>query len=116
MKKTIYIIGATTNVDKLNIKAFESVERFLQTQGYETVKPHDLFDEWDQNSLPQNEHMLRRFHHMFKCDAVILIPGYVDCSYSLAEKNHATSEGMTVIRYDQWFRYKTQLEQLNKVA
>jgi hypothetical protein len=116
MKKTIYIIGATTNVDRLNIDAFEAVEHFLEKQGYASVKPHDLFDEWDQNSLPQNEHMLRRMHHLGKCDCVILLPGWADCSFAKAEHNHARSLQMQVIRYDQWMKVSTQRQTVSKVA
>jgi hypothetical protein len=112
MKKTIYIIGATTNVDRLNIDAFEAVERFLEKQGYQTVKPHDLFDEWDQNSLPQNEHMLRRMYHLGKADGVILLPGWSDCSFAKAEYNHARSLQMHVTQYEQWLK----VQNFRKVA
>lgn len=89
MKKTAYLIGATVGMTKLNIEAFEAVQRFLEKADYDVTKPHDLFDDWDSNILSQREHIERRQKAIDEAGMVVLIPGFALCSFARADHNHA---------------------------
>lgn len=102
MKTTIYLIGPTVGIDKLNLSTFNAVEGFLENQGYEVVKPHDLFDDWDQHNLTQAEAMARRQEAMAQCHMVMTMPGWHDDSYARCEYNQARTLCMTVADYVQW--------------
>lgn len=94
-----YLIGKTTGVEKLNLGFFNTVEGFLNKYGYETIKQHDLFDDFDHNHLSQQEQMQRRYEAMDQCDMVLLLPDWMECSYARAEHNYARTMAMDVRTY-----------------
>lgn len=102
MKKTVYIIGQTVGLSKLGLENFNAVEGFLDKQGYESVKPHDLFDDFDPNILTQKEHLVRRVSAMLECDLVLLVPGWSNDSYARAEHADARRNEKHIVRYEQW--------------
>lgn len=108
MKKTVYIIGPTTNRSQLNIADFRVIETFLEREGYQSVKPHDLFDESDNNILSQKEQMERRLEAIDKCDLVITMPDWHQCSYARAEHHHARTMQMMVVRFEEWRKVMAQ--------
>lgn len=97
--KVVYIIGRTTGVEKLNLSTFNAVEGFLNKYGYETVKQHDLFYDGEENTLTQQEAMQRRFDAMDRCDMVVLLPDWINCSFARAEQRYASTMQMDVRNY-----------------
>ena len=89
MKKTVYIIGATEGFSKLNLPDFNVIEGFLDKRDFDSVKPHDLFDQMDNNILSHQEQMQRRFNAIEECDMCIVMPNHHLCSYARAEVYHA---------------------------
>jgi hypothetical protein len=95
----VYLVGRTTGVEKLNLGFFNTVEGFLNKYGYETVKQHDLFDDFDHNALSQQEQMQRRYEAMDQCDMVLILPDWMECSYARAEQTYARTMQMDVRNY-----------------
>ncbi len=89
--KVVYIIGRTTGLRNLNLGTFNAVEGFLHKYGYETVKQHDLFTDDDVHNLTQQEAMQRRFEAIDACDMVVVLPGWIDCSYARAEHRYTST-------------------------
>ena len=102
MKKTVYIIGATEGFSKLNLPDFNVIEGFLDKRDFDSVKPHDLFDQMDNNILSHQEQMQRRFNAIEECDMCIVMPNHHLCSYARAEVYHARHMEMEVVSFIDW--------------
>ncbi len=101
---TVYIIGPTIGLHQLGIADFNVVEGFLDKQGYESVKPHDLFYDFDHNILSQKEQIVRRTNALLECDVVLVLPNWHSDSYARYEHKVARDHEMQIVRYDQWRR------------
>jgi len=89
MKASVYLIGATILIDKLNLQSFEYVENAFQARGFNTVKPHDLFADSEQKKLSDDQVINRRVKALDDCDFAVLISGWQEDRYALAEKSVA---------------------------
>ncbi len=85
-KPTVYLIGPTLFISKLNIQSFEAVENALAKRGFSVVKPHDLFATDEQTMLSDDEVITRRCNALAKCDFAVLISGYEEDKFARAEK------------------------------
>ena len=89
MKVSVYLIGATVFITKLNIQSFEAVENAFSKHGFEVVKPHDLFTEQEQRELTDDQQIKRRLNALANCDLALLIPGWDEDSFACAERSFA---------------------------
>lgn len=101
MKKTAYIIGATTDRPKLNLSDFNAIEGLLDSLNIDSVKPHDLFDEWDQITFNQVEERDRRYQAIDQCNLVVVMPGYHTCFRAREDHYYARTMEMEIVRVDE---------------
>lgn len=101
MKQTAYIIGATTDMPKLNLAEFNAVEGLLDKHGLDSVKPHDLFDEWDQLTFNQKQEREVRYRALEQCNLVVVMPSYHTCIRAREDHYHAQQMNMKLVRFDE---------------
>ena len=91
----IYIAGKITGLPiEVSFAAFEKAEQYLVSEGHEPVNPmklpHDHGRTWA-------EYMRECFDALNTCEAIYMMPGYVNSIGACAEHEVARSLGLKVI-------------------
>lgn len=94
----LYISGPVTGRDNLNIENFERAADALSAKGYSVVIPH-----WFTNpSMSWQDAMKRCIEAMMKCDAVALLPDWLNSRGAIIERQLADSLKMQVATVKEW--------------
>jgi len=91
----IYIAGKITGLPiEVAFDAFEKAEKYLASEGYEPVNPMKLPHE---HGRTWNEYMIECLEALKKCDAIYMMPGYVNSVGACVEHEVARSMRLKVI-------------------
>ncbi|HOG36782.1 MAG TPA: DUF4406 domain-containing protein [Paludibacteraceae bacterium] len=105
-KLKIYISGPMSGMPKLNIAAFETIKKALETIGADVYTPH-------QNGLPKdatyNEHLVRDIELLLSCDAIYQLQGWQESTGAQIEMFIAKRMGLLCFDFNtplpQFFNY-----------
>lgn len=94
LKKTIYIAGKVTDVPvDIRTAKFQCAEHMLQARGFITVNPLKLVEN---PHTPWQEAMDICIATLKECDAIYLLPCYIDSKGALMELDIAIAEGLDI--------------------
>lgn len=96
MKKKIYLAGKMTGMPDSNYPAFNEAARRLREQGHEVLNPAE-------NPVPAcgtwEGYMRMGLKQLMECEAIALLPGWIDSRGAVIERNLALILGMAVLGY-----------------
>lgn len=105
-KKRAYLSGAITGIPYfLMVKKFREAQQELEAEGWEVVSPLD-------NGLPVESswgtHLGRDLDMLATCDAIILLPCWINSTGAIMEKYFAHLKGIKVLAYNKPKKSKLQ--------
>ena len=94
MKKyKVYLSGGMTGIPKKNAPLFNRAAKKLRSQGYVVVNPIELDKKI--KCTTWEECLKRDLTELFKCDAIVLLPGWEKSKGARLEKYNADKLGLT---------------------
>lgn len=97
MTDTIYIAGPMTGYPEWNYPAFTAAAAALRGMGHTVVSPHELHD--DDMTRPFDWYLRRDLKALCDCDAIALLPGWVDSRGATLEYQVARGLELKVYAY-----------------
>jgi hypothetical protein len=97
----LYISGPMTGIANSNFPAFHRAARELRAAGYTVISPAEICQE---HGLPWAQYLRKDIAELLKCDAVALLPGYLNSKGAMLEKHIAEELGMQVDTVGMWLK------------
>lgn len=97
MKKKIYIAGKVTGepIAECTMK-FGTAQNAIEALGFEAINPLEVVGDWN---TPWNEAMKKCISAMIECEAVVLLPDWIDSKGAKLENQIANSFDMPIFNY-----------------
>jgi len=110
--KSVYIAGPMTGIEQYNFPAFDKAAKFFRNLGWTVVSPADadrdagmhpdqlpFNHDWSQlpDACSTRQFAQRDMPLLMSCDAIAMLPGWVDSSGAMAEWGVAAWIGMPVL-------------------
>lgn len=92
----IYVAGPMTGMPDLNFPAFHAAATALRAAGLDVVNPAEVCPD---HTMPWIDCLRRDIVAMMDCDAIVLLPGWMDSKGARLERHIAVELGMSV-HYD----------------
>jgi hypothetical protein len=96
-KIKIYIAGPITDLPNNNIEEFQIVASLLQQKGYDTVVPHNLFENIDTQNFTHQDYMNVCLPVAKSCDCLCFLEGWKDSKGSIMEMEIAIENNLKIV-------------------
>ena len=97
MKKKIYIAGKVTGENRAECTAkFQKAQEIIEFLGFESINPIQVVGDWN---TPWDEAMKKCITALMECDAIVLLPDWVDSKGAKLENDIANSFDMPNFNY-----------------